>query len=434
MINLLRKYKTILTVAMKKKICLFEDAGTENFLPLTYTRPVYELLFGISTLREKIISYFPQSPIILHTRKFLEAHLKEMNPALSVNNFTGNEILFINGRLLINKTISDEIKKLTPNSSLVDSDGVILAACMSGDKIASLNNDTGDYIDFSGLDEKRIDLRTGNLLKYPWDLISSNEDEIENDFKRLTKLRRKSSPRRFSNVVFNNRKNIFISKNCSIDPFVYLDASTGPIYIDENVQIMSHCFIQGPAYIGKNSTVKNGAVIYHGTSIGEMCKVGGEIENSIIHSFSNKQHGGFLGHAYLGSWINFGADTNNSDLKNNYENISVLLNGKPVNTGLQFLGLIMGDHSKTAINTMFNTGTIVGVSCNIFGSGFPPRYIPSFSWGGSDFLRTYDLSKSLDVAKIVYGRRGKFFAETDEKVLTDVFEMTRNERGRKSGQ
>ncbi|MDZ7763050.1 MAG: hypothetical protein U5K00_01300 [Melioribacteraceae bacterium] len=180
-----------------------------------------------------------------------------------------------------------------------------------------------------------------------------------------------------------------------------LDASEGPIFIDDDAQIFPNSYIVGPVYIGKKSLVKANTQIYHDTTIGPVCKVGGEIENSIIHSYSNKQHEGFLGHAYLGSWINIGASSNNSDLKNDYGKIKVLLNGNEIDTGLQFVGLIMGDHSKCAINSAFNTGTIVGVSCNIYGAGFPDRYIPSFSWGGSEGFREYHLRKAVEVAKIV---------------------------------
>jgi UDP-N-acetylglucosamine diphosphorylase/glucosamine-1-phosphate N-acetyltransferase len=203
-----------------------------------------------------------------------------------------------------------------------------------------------------------------------------------------------------------------------------LDASKGPIYIGKNAHIMSHAVVQGPSFIGEGSIIKMHAAIYHNTSIGEVCKVGGEVEESIIHSYSNKQHEGFLGHAYLGSWVNIGASTNNSDLKNNYANVDVYINGKHIDSGSQFVGLIMGDHSKTAINTMFNTGTVVGVSCNIFGAGFPAKYIPSFTWGGSDFLRTYHITKSLEVAKIVMKRRGIELSETEEKLLESVFTFT----------
>jgi UDP-N-acetylglucosamine diphosphorylase/glucosamine-1-phosphate N-acetyltransferase len=190
--------------------------------------------------------------------------------------------------------------------------------------------------------------------------------------------------------------------------------------------------IQGPAFIGKGSVVKAHSSIYHDTSIGEVCKVGGEIEATIIHSYTNKQHDGFLGHSYIGSWVNLGASTNNSDLKNNYSSVSVLIKGKNVDTKSQFVGLIMGDHSKTAINTMFNTGTIVGVSSNIFGSGFPPRYIPSFSWGGSDFIRNYDIEKCLEVARVVLGRRKIQLTQAEEELLRDVYEMTKHEKGKKS--
>ncbi|MDP2038950.1 MAG: glucose-1-phosphate thymidylyltransferase, partial [Ignavibacteria bacterium] len=221
-------------------------------------------------------------------------------------------------------------------------------------------------------------------------------------------------------------------KDAKIDPFVHLDASQGPIYISKNAHVMSHSLIQGPAFIGEDSVVKAHAAIYHDTSVGEVCKVGGEIEASIIHSYSNKQHEGFLGHAYLGSWVNLGASTNNSDLKNNYSSVSVLIKGKNVDTHSQFVGLIMGDHSKTAINTMFNTGTIAGVSCNIFGAGFPARYIPSFSWGGTDFLRNYDIEKCIEVARIVYSRRKLQLTQAEEELLRAVYEATKHEKVKKS--
>jgi UDP-N-acetylglucosamine diphosphorylase/glucosamine-1-phosphate N-acetyltransferase len=193
---------------------------------------------------------------------------------------------------------------------------------------------------------------------------------------------------------------------------------------------MSQSVIQGPAYIGKNSIVKIGAKIYHETTVGEVCKVGGEIENAIFQSYSNKQHDGFLGHAYLGRWVNLGAATNNSDLKNNYAKISVKHNGRVVDTGLQFLGLIMGDHSKTAIGTLFNTGTIVGVSSNIFGAGFQPRAIPSFAWGGSEFIKEYKLEKALEVAEIVMSRRNKKLTDAMKTLFSDVFKFTEHERKR----
>ncbi|MFQ5584711.1 MAG: hypothetical protein ACE5GL_09785, partial [Calditrichia bacterium] len=201
---------------------------------------------------------------------------------------------------------------------------------------------------------------------------------------------------------------------------VVIDAENGPVWIDEDAVIMANAVLEGPIYIGKKSRIKIGAKLYENTTIGPVCKIGGEVEGSIIQGYSNKQHDGFLGHAYLGSWVNLGADTNNSDLKNNYGMIRVLLNGKPVNSGKRFLGLMMGDHSKTAINTMFNTGTIVGVNCNIFGAGMPPKFVPSFSWGGAEGIADFILDKAMHIAKNVMARRNVEFTHRDEQLFKEV--------------
>lgn len=415
---------------METAICLFEDGGFKEFFPLTYTRPVYDLRCGISTLGEKIAACFPKHRLILNSRRYLQESIKERYPQTPVNQFDFPVILFVNGRLLIDNDSFIRIKKMKENSILLSNDGSVVAAKISENNLKNLVNDNSDLLPFL---EMNLDTFKSNigLTKYSWDLVNLNGSQISNDFDLIVKKTPKIDTKKYPSVVFRNRKKIFVAKDAVLDPFVFIDASDGPVYISKNVHIMSHTFIQGPAYIGNGSQIKKGASIYHNTSIGEVCKVGGEVESSIIQSYSNKQHKGFLGHSYLGSWVNIGADTNNSDLKNNYENISVLLNGKPVNTGSQFVGLIMGDHSKTAINTMFNTGTIVGVSCNIFGSGFPPRYIPSFSWGGSEFIKNYDLNKSLEVAKLVMARRDKNFTPSDENLLKIIFEMTVEERLRK---
>jgi len=224
------------------------------------------------------------------------------------------------------------------------------------------------------------------------------------------------------------KKNIFIGEGAKIKPGVVLDAEGGPIYIGKNVTVFPNAVIEGPAFVGNNSSIKIGAKIYENTSIGEVCKVGGEVEDSIIHSYSNKQHDGFLGHSYLGMWVNLGADTNNSDLKNNYGNVRVTINGEQVDSGSMFVGLTMGDHSKSAINTMFNSGTIVGVSSNIFGAGFHHKYIPSFSWGGSETMETYDVERSIDVAKRVMARRKIEMTGAEEKLFRTIFDLTKEER------
>ena len=223
----------------------------------------------------------------------------------------------------------------------------------------------------------------------------------------------------------------FIGKNVEIKPGVVLDASTGPIFIEKNVTIFPNAVIQGPFYIGQSSKIKSSATIYPNVSIGNVCKVGGEVEDTIIHSYTNKQHSGFLGHSYLGSWINLGADTNNSDLQNNYGSIKVQINGRHIDSGKQFVGLMMGDHSKTAINTMFNTGTVVGFSSNVFGAGFPPKYIPSFGWGGSESMKEYKLVKALETAKAVFVRRNRNFSAEDENLFEYIFNLTKEDRSKR---
>ncbi len=415
---------------MKTAVCIFEDEKYVNFLPLSYTRPVYDLHCGILTLREKIWHYFPSSKFILHSRNYLTSCLKERYPSVQVNNFSDDSILFINGRLIMDKKAANLIKEIDSNTIFVDENGAIVAAKIPSSTLGV--NESDGLLVFNNLQDVSTITGKFNLANFTWDLVNKNGEEIKSDFDLLVKKIPSISGKKYKSVEFKNKKQIFIGKNAVIDPFVFLDASDGPIYIATNARIMSHSYIQGPAYIGENSIIKSHTSLYHNTSIGSVCKIGGEVENSIIQSYSNKQHEGFLGHAYLGSWVNIGASSNNSDLKNNYTSVSVMLNGKPIDTGSQFVGLLMGDHSKTAINTMFNTGSIVGVSCNIFGAGFPDRYIPSFTWGGSDFLRTYDIQKSLEVAKIVMQRRNVTLTKHEEELLKEIFKVTDEERSRKN--
>ncbi|MBX7155668.1 MAG: hypothetical protein K1X91_11985 [Bacteriodetes bacterium] len=227
---------------------------------------------------------------------------------------------------------------------------------------------------------------------------------------------------RNAGVYTVNPQNIFIGQRADIAPLVVLDASAGPIIIDDNVTIMAHASLQGPCYIGKNSIIKMGAKVYHNTVIGEHCKVGGEVEHSIIQGYSNKQHEGFLGHSYLGEWVNLGADTNTSDLKNTYGNITITQRGNSVQTNRMFLGLICGDHSKSGINTMFNTGTVCGIHANVFGAGYTPTELPSFTWGGIGDNRTYALKMALKVARTVMQRRGKTLLPEEEKLMVQEFD------------
>ncbi len=425
-------------------ICIFEGIYYERLFPLAYAHPSYELRCGITALKEKILRHFPKSKVSLHCRSYLAEMMAEKYPDYEINQISSNECIFINGRVLAEKDFLEKIDIKNPlvaeipasdkpNDTLYVNSDAIIAAKVSGSKLAELRNTLHGLFtlsDFDGLIKKQVDVK---LINYSWDLVNHNPAQIEADFNYLIKEKKnKILGKVYPGVHFVNEDQIFIDEGANVKPGVVLDAEGGPIYIGKDAKIFPNAVIEGPAYVGDKSAIKIGAKIYEGTSIGEVCKVGGEVENSIIHSYSNKQHEGFLGHSYLGMWVNLGADTNNSDLKNNYGSVKVYVNSELVDTGSMFVGLTMGDHSKSGINSMFNTGTVVGVSCNVFGSGIPPKYIPSFSWGGADAITTYDLERSLEVAKRVMARRKITMSSAEEKVFRKIFDLTKEER-RKRG-
>jgi UDP-N-acetylglucosamine diphosphorylase/glucosamine-1-phosphate N-acetyltransferase len=267
------------------------------------------------------------------------------------------------------------------------------------------------------------------LIEYPWDLVHQNGPQIDADWK-LSGYHGQIEGHIYDGAILINRDEIFVGQGAKVKPGAILDAESGPVIIEPGATIFPNAAIEGPAFIGEKSLIKIGAKIYEGTSIGEVCKVGGEVEETIIHSYSNKQHDGFLGHSYLGMWVNLGADTNNSDLKNNYGNVKVYVDGEMVDSGSMFVGLTMGDHSKSGINTMFNTGTVVGVSCNVYGGGFPPKFIPSFTWGGAEGLVEYRLDKALETARAVMSRRKIDLTSADEELMRGIFEATAKERAK----
>jgi UDP-N-acetylglucosamine diphosphorylase/glucosamine-1-phosphate N-acetyltransferase len=415
---------------MVSTVCIFEDPQYANLLPLTYTRPVYDLRCGILTLREKIQRAYPKVPTTLLCRPYLADVVKQQNPGISVNELHTSASLFINGRVLADEDFAKRIP-LKGEDAIYLSGNTVVAVRSGSGRQGSAAHDFSEAIDaehFGELPRIPVDVP---LIEYPWHLVNRNGEEIARDVQRLLRRAKgKGRLRVHAGVHFVNKKDIHIADGAVIKPGVVLDAEGGPIYIGQNAVIMPNAVIEGPAFIGAGTLVKVGAKIYGNTSIGERCKVGGEVEASIIHSYSNKQHDGFLGHSYLGMWCNLGADTNTSDLKNNYGTVRVFINGKEVDSGSQFVGLTMGDHSKSGINTMFNTGTVVGVSSNVFGAGFPPKFIPSFAWGGAEGLDTYDLEKSLSVARRVMERRNVTMTEADELLLRKIFDLTRKERAR----
>lgn len=411
-------------------ICIFEDEQYLNFEPLIYSRPVYDLVCGMTTLKEKIIRAFPKEKVVLKCRNYLESFVRAENTKCKVNQFDNDDYLFINGRIIAPQNLKN-ILKVKPNEEKVFlSKGIVVAAKVSGKRIKDFSLDKVEVIDtelFKNLPVEEVEI---NCAGYLWDLVYSNGKEIQNDYKIYTKSK-SSARKKYPGVSFVNKKNIFIGKDVELKPGVVLDASTGPIFIEKNVTIFPNAAIQGPFYIGESSKIKSCATIYPNVSIGKVCKVGGEVEDTIIHPYTNKQHSGFLGHSYLGSWINIGADTNNSDLQNNYGTIKVQVNGRHIDSGKQFVGLMMGDHSKTAINTMFNTGTVVGFSSNVYGAGFPPKYIASFGWGGSESMKEYKLVKAIETAIAVFARREKTFSKEDEVLFETIFNLTREDRSKR---
>lgn len=402
---------------MSLSICLFEDSKAGQFYPISLTRPVYDLRCGILTVQEKWRHYFPVADFYLNSRGYLSGLMKEQYPDSKINALpdTGMCIL-INCRALPD---SDFVRSLqTEGEAVFQCNDEAIAVKVSADKLANMDPDAGTLPEalVAGLPIHRLEVHT---LNYMWDVVNRNPAEIASDFHLLSagSINGDVHP----SAILENEDLVHIGSGSRIYPGAILDAAGGPIYVGKNARVMANAVIEGPACIGDGSIVKIGAKIYEGTSIGEVCKVGGEVEETIIHSYANKQHDGFLGHAYLGQWVNLGADTNNSDLKNNYGSVKVFVENDWVDSGSTFVGLFMGDHSKSAINTMFNTGTVVGPMSNVFGSGFPPKHVPPFSWGGADGFVEHDLSKALATAKIVMARRKVDMTSSYEELFRHVF-------------
>ncbi|HTP79400.1 MAG TPA: GlmU family protein [Bacteroidota bacterium] len=421
---------------MAAQVCVFEDDFYSHFLPLAYFRPVYNLKCGMTSLREKILRMYPGARISLHCRSYLADYLRLRNPGLLVNEITEDSCLFINGRVVGDEQLSRRIPLRQKNDVAYVNDHQVIAAYVSGQNLRKIKKQLHQLLSIENFDEVPKAGTNVESVSYPWDLVSRNGAEIAKDFEYLRGVRRGKKglrkAREFRGAYFLHEKNIVVEDGATVAPGVVLDAEEGPIYIGKNARVMPQSTIIGPVAVGEGSWIKVGAQIYENTSIGPVCKVGGEVEGTIIHGYSNKQHAGFLGHSYIGAWVNLGAGTNNSDLKNNYGTVKVSLGNEQIDTGLQFAGLTMGDHSKSAINSMFNTGTVVGVCCNIFGAGFPPKYVPSFSWGAAgETFTSYNIDKAIDVARRVMARRKIQLSPVEDKLFKKIFDLTSDERRRR---
>jgi len=407
-------------------IYIFEDQLSDNFLPIAYTRAVFELISGTRPILEKILSIINnKNRISLFIRPFLKDAIQKRYPSYPVNPSYIDDGLWINGRMIF--TLND-IKTATQNKNTIFTVNGIPA-------IAYL--DKSHSVKFINFENNRIKINIPEnitsqeinpfVYNYFFEIPLTTGQMIIEDFNKYYTCGTIEGIIH-DNVSILNKKNIYIGKNAVIKPGTVLDAEEGPIIIEKNVIIMSNSTIIGPCYIGENSVIKIGAKIYKGCHIGKVCKIGGEVESSVFQGYSNKQHDGFIGHSYVGEWVNIGADTNCSDLKNNYSNVKVWVNGKYVDSQSTFVGLTIADHSKTGINTMFNTGTVVGVGCNIYGSNFPPKYIPSFTWGGAEGFTEHKFDKMINTAKIVTSRRNVQLDRIDISLLEYIYHATREER------
>jgi UDP-N-acetylglucosamine diphosphorylase/glucosamine-1-phosphate N-acetyltransferase len=385
-----------------------------DFLPLTYTRPIAACIVGINTIADKWAAHLVSTPVIL-----TEGYLRVKYPLPA----TSTDTCYINSSLIPDSTLIEAIHSLSDGQSLTQGD--TLLAYRSAQ--AGITYDTIETLAISASVIPYI--QPFIQIKSPADLFRLNGAVMVQDFARLT-AGRQSQALSPSNTLIGDPPQLFIESGATIEGAI-LNTKSGPIYIAADAEIMEGSLIRGPFALGTHAFVKMGAKIYGPTTIGPYCKVGGEISNSIFFGYSNKGHDGFVGDSVIGEWCNLGADTNTSNLKNNYGSVDVwsYRESKNMDTGLQFHGLIMGDHAKCGINTMFNTGSVVGVSANVFGSDFPPKFIPSFSWGGAQWLRTFTFDKAIEVATRMMERRGLPLTQIDMDILREAY--TRDEKYRK---
>lgn len=392
------------------QICFFEDEAFRQFHPLTLTRPVDDLRLGILTIAQK----WQQTLQPKNTARLLRSELRGVFDGGSIDE--SDSCIWINARYLPGQSLVKEIKQLGTGSCL-QTGSAIIAAHADGD--ASKQWFEKGQSDFSSL----FVLESGDFssIQHLWDLFQLNDAEIQNDIALLNPAQ-PGNAEISKHAILENETDIFIEDGVTIESGSILNAKKGPIYIGKGATIMAGSVIYGPVAICKQATIKAGAKIYADTTVGPVCKVGGEVKNSIFHSYSNKGHDGFVGNSVFGQWCNLGADTNTSNMKNNYSTIRITdwCTEQEVETGQQFFGTVMGDHSKTAINTQLNTGTICGVSSNIFSSDFPPKLIPSFSWVGSNVIQTYKLDKALETMEAMMARRNISMSEAYKNMMKHI--------------
>ncbi len=396
----------------KRNLILFDDEAWAGLRPLTWLRPVAELRIGLLTMSERW-----EMLLTGQASTVAQDYLAEAYPlALARDNF------FINASLLPTRELVDHILKLSQGEALTQNDE-LLAARLDDKAILRISDPEGEGDEIPGYDYSG----EATLLRRPFDLFSHNERMINFDMELVCGTRHSQSLSKTNTVIGDNP--VFLEKGVSIEACI-LNTTEGPIYLGKNAKVLEGSMLRGPLAICEHAVVKMGAKIYKGTTLGPHCKVGGEVSNVVFQAYSNKGHDGYLGNAVIGQWCNIGADTNASNLKNNYGNIRVwdyeTESFEP--SGLQFCGLIMGDHAKCGINTMLNTGTVIGLAANVFGSGFPRTFIPDFAWGSAGGMTTHKLNKVFETAELVKKRRDLKVSENEKDALEHVYVLTKDLR------
>ena len=411
-------------------LCIYEDAYSADMHPLTYTRPVFDLRCGVLHLHEKIKISVLHEKCTYATRTFLQDYLQDNNFQMQINSLDPEDTLFVNSRVLPDALFQDSLPKdAQASEQFFVQNQQILAAFIPAQRMETVAECIEDGIirweNFPS-DVKRVAVEWATV-RYPWDLINLNAEEIAADIQRL-ELQPNFNPDHFPYTFAKNKSEVYLGQRVQLKPGVVLDAESGPIFLDDDVIVKPNAVITGPCYIGKKSEISAGSNITGKCSFGPVCKVGGEVGQTIIQGYTNKKHDGFLGGAYLGEWVNIGAGTNNSDLKNNYSTVKVQINGTPIDTQSQFVGCMIGDHTKIGIGSTINTGTVIGTGCNIFGSGFPRKYVPAFSWGNGSHLDEHRLDKMLETARTAMERRNVPLTNSYESMLRNVFQQTATDR------
>lgn len=408
-------------------VCIFEDREAEQLFPLTLTKPAYDLLLGSSTLFEKIFRHFGHANISLHCRDYLKECNKKQHPGLSINTINmGTPCLFINSRVLLSEKLLDHLHSIDDKfNTLYTFKGQVVAAYVRGDLLeafcACLRTLPSSAQLIQVIRSKSIckELESVHLIEYPWHLLSFNEEALRWDFQFNNQpgiIKGEIKPF----TALYNENNIFIDKDTEIEDFVVLNAKPGPIYIENNVYIEANTRLEGPLYIGAHTQILGGKI--KNSSIGRHCKVAGEVSASIFQSFSNKAHGGFIGNSYLGEWVNLGAFTTTSNLRNNYSPVTVHTHQGSIKTDERFLGSIIGDYVKTGIQTTLNTGTVISTGSALFDTGFHDKYIPPFSWGSPKNYATHHLDAFFNTTAIMMNRRNRSLSDSQKQLLHFLFQ------------